>query len=171
VTESNSAVSFGFFLDNDLHTQANPMKQSATAILLSLVLTLAGCGGGGGNNGNINGTWTATLSNPDGTTAFGFTTNFVQGSGNNLNVVSFQFTTSGSCFSGEQTTETGSFALSGDFNGNVTGQFQFTISTMVIPVNRLTLTGTANNGTISGTWTLTGAPGCTGNGNFTMTRS
>ena len=143
------------------------MKQSAVALVLSLVLTLSGCGGGS-NSGNINGTWTAMLT---GDTAFAFTTNFTQGSGSNLTIVSFQFTTAGACFSDQQTRETGSFVLSGDFNGNLTGQFGFTISTMVVPVSTLTLTGTANNGTISGTWTLTGAPGCTGNGSFTMTRS
>ncbi len=146
------------------------MTKSAIALLLSLVFTLAGCGGGNSNMGNINGTWTATLTDAQGT-AFAFTTNFTQGSGNNLNIVSFQFTTAGACFSDQQTRETGSFVLSGDFNGNITGQFGFTISTMVVPVSTLTLMGTANNGTISGTWTLTGATGCTGNGSFTMTRS
>jgi len=75
------------------------MKLSAIALLLSLVFTLAGCGGGS-HPGNINGNWTATLTNPNGDTAFAFTTNFTQGSGSNLNIVTFQFTTSGSCFSG-----------------------------------------------------------------------
>jgi hypothetical protein len=146
------------------------MTKTAVALLLSLVLTLAGCGGGS-NSGNINGTWTATLTNPGGDTVFAFTTNFVQGSGNNLNIVSFQFTTSGSCFSGP-TSETGSFVLSGDFSGHVSGQFGFTISTTFPSDNNvLTLMGTANGNTISGTWTLTGVSGCTGNGNFTMTHS
>lgn len=147
------------------------MTKSGIALLLSLIVTLAGCGGGNSNMGNINGTWTATLTNPQGGTAFAFTTNFMQGSGNNLNVVSFQFTTSGSCFSGP-TSETGSFVLSGDFNGHVSGQFGFTISTTFPSDNNvLTLVGTVNGNTISGTWTLTGVSGCTGNGNFTMTHS
>lgn len=147
------------------------MKQSAIALLLSLVLTLAGCGGGNSNTGNINGTWTATLTNPDGSPAFAFTTNFTQGSGSNLNIVSFQFTSGGNCFSGP-TTETGSFTLAGDFNGNVTGQFGFTIKTPdTVPPNTLTLQGSVNGNTISGTWTLTGGLGCSGNGSFTMTHS
>lgn len=146
------------------------MKLSAIALLLSLFVTLAGCGGGS-HQDNINGTWTATLTNPNGDTAFAFTTNFAQGSGSNLNIVSFQFTTSGSCFSGP-TSETGSFSLAGDFNGNVTGQFGMTIST-TFPSNNnvLTLQGAVSGNTITGTWTLTGVPGCTGNGTFSMTHS
>jgi hypothetical protein len=42
----------------------------------------------------------------------------------------------------------------------------------VPPGNTLTLNGTLTNSTIMGTWTLTGlTSGCTGNGNFTMSRS
>lgn len=146
------------------------MKQTGIAILLSLVLTLAACGGGS-NSGNINGTWTATLTNPNGNTAFAFTTNFTQSSGSSLNIVSFQFTTAGSCFT-TPTTETGSFVLAGDFNGNVTGKFGFTISTEFPSNNNvLTLTGDVNGNTISGVWTLTGNTGCSGNGTFTMNRS
>ena len=146
------------------------MKLSAIALLLSLFVTLAACGGGS-HPGNINGNWTATLTNPNGDTAFAFTTNFVQGSGSNLNIVRFQFTTSGSCFSGP-TSETGSFSLGGDFNGNVTGQFGMTISTMFPSNNNvLTLQGAVSGNTITGTWTLTGVPGCTGNGTFSMTHS
>jgi hypothetical protein len=146
------------------------MKLSAIALLLSLFVTLAGCGGGS-HPGNINGNWTATLTNPNGDPAFGFTTSFTQGSGSNLNIVNFQFTTSGSCFSGP-TSETGSFTLAGDFNGNITGQFGMTIST-TFPSNNdvLTLQGAVNGNTITGTWTLTGVSGCTGNGNFTMAHS
>jgi len=144
------------------------MKLSVIALLLSLFVTLAGCGGGS-HQDNINGNWTATLSNPNGDTAFAFTTNFTQGSGSNLNIVSFQFTTAGNCFSGT-TSETGSFSLAGDFNGNVTGQFGMTISTTFSSNNDvLTLQGTVSGNSISGTWTLTGVPGCTGNGTFTMT--
>ncbi len=148
------------------------MKLPAIALLLSLFVTLAGCGGGNSNTSNINGTWTAALTNPDGSPAFAFTTNFTQGSGSDLNIVSFNFTTQGSCFTGQETNETGAFVLGGDFNGNVTGQFQFTISTKTVPVNTLTLTGAVTGRTISGTWTLTGTPPeCSGNGSFTMTHS
>jgi hypothetical protein len=144
-------------------------KKTGLAILLTLMLLLAGCGNGS-NGGTINGSWTAALTNTNGSEAFAFTTDFTQSSGNSLNIVNFSFTTSGSCFS-SPTTETGSFVLSGDFNGKVTGQFQFTISTMFpLQNNVLTMQGTANGNTISGTWTLTGSTGCTGNGNFTMNR-
>jgi hypothetical protein len=36
--------------------------------------------------------------------------------------------------------------------------------------NTLALAGTTSGNTISGTWTLTGSSGCTGNGTFTMTK-
>lgn len=147
------------------------MKHSALALLLTFLFTLAACGGGNSSSGNINGNWTATLTDAQGNAQFGFTTNFTAGSGNTLNIVSFQFTTAGSCFS-TPTTETGSFVLAGDFNGNVTGQFQMTIAT-VFPANNnvLTLNGGVNGNSITGTWTLTGGTGCTGNGAFTMHRS
>jgi hypothetical protein len=35
----------------------------------------------------------------------------------------------------------------------------------------LTLIGTVNGNTISGTWNLTGSTGCTGNGTFTLQTS
>ncbi len=45
-----------------------------------------------------------------------------------------------------------------------------TISTVFPALNNvLTLQGALNgDGSIAGTWTLTGQTGCTGNGNFTM---
>lgn len=64
------------------------------------------------------------------------------------------------------------YSLSGNFNGNVTGAFGMTISTMFPGTqNVLTLQGNVNNNTISGMWTLTGVQsGCTGSGNFTFTK-
>jgi hypothetical protein len=136
-----------------------------------LALVLAGCGSGAGN-GNINGTWTATLMNSGGTPTFAFQTAFTQGSGSNLNVVNFSFTTPGNCFASQQTTATGSFSLTGNFNGNVSGAFGMTIETTGAEKDVLTLQGTVNKGQITGTWTLTGTlASCTGSGNFTMTPS
>jgi len=145
------------------------LKTTGIAVLLAFIFLLAACGNGS-NGGNINGSWTASLTNPDGSPAFAFATNFTQGSGDSLNIVNFNFTTSGSCFT-SPTTETGSFVLSGDFNGNVSGKFQLTISTEFPSQNNvLTLDGTVNGNSVTGTWTLTGLTGCSGNGSFTMNR-
>ena len=124
----------------------------------------------GSGGGNINGNWAATLNNTNGTPNLAFTTSFTQGNGSNLNVVNFSFTTDNECFASQKVTETGSFGLSGNFNGQVTGTFGMTITaTGGADDGMLTLQGTVNNGKITGTWTLTGtATGCTGNGNFTM---
>ena len=146
-------------------------RKSGLVILLTLAFLLAGCGSGS-SSGNINGGWTATLTNPNGQTEFAFTTNFTQGSGNNLNIVNFTFTTAGTCFSGDTTTQTGSFSFSGDFNGHVTGTLGMTITTQSLPTNNvLALQGAVSGNTITGSWTLTGATGCSGNGTFTMTKS
>jgi hypothetical protein len=142
------------------------------ALPVVFALILGGCGGGSSSAGNINGTWTAALTNSDGTPAFNFTTSFTQASGTAVSVTNLNFTTSSDCFS-SQTAETGTFGFSGNFNGNATGTFGMTISTLFPAAqtnNVLTLQGTMSNNTISGTWTLTGVPGCTGNGSFTVTR-
>ena len=140
------------------------MKQLAIATILGLLVTLVACGNSN-NSGNINGTWTAALTN----TAFNFATSLSVNGDESLSVTNFSFSTSSPCFvSGES--ETGSFILSGNFNGNVTGKFQFTVQSGSPSGNTLALTGTANGNTISGMWTLTGGTGCNGSGNFTMTK-
>jgi len=142
------------------------MKTLAVAILLVAALTLAGCGSS--NPTNINGNWTATLT---GSQTFNFTTSIIENSDGTVSVSKFSFSSNSSCFvSGE--TETGTFALSGNFNGKVTGKFGMIVtSTGTASGNILTLTGDANGNTITGTWTLTGSSGCTGSGNFTMNKS
>jgi hypothetical protein len=144
------------------------MKQLAIAVLLVFVLTLTACGGAG-DPGTVNGNWTAALTNTDGTSAFAFTLFLTAAGSNGLNVTNFKFTTSSPCFL-TPTTETGSFGLGGNFNGNVTGSFGLSISTMSpAETNVLTLQGNVNGQTITGTWALTGATsGCTGSGNFTI---
>src|ERR1700694_6117791 len=128
-----------------------------------------GCGSNHSKSRHINGDWTAALTNSsDGSQAFTFTTSITENNDGTLSVASLTISAS-SCFvSGE--TESGSFALGGNFNGNVTGQFQFKVMSASPSNNVLTLTGTANGNTIKGTWTLTGGTGCQGSGNFTMTR-
>jgi hypothetical protein len=145
------------------------MKFIGVTCVLMLGVVLSACGGGGNSSGNINGTWTATLTNSDGSPAFAFTTVFTQSSGTSLTITNFSFSTSGSCFESEPVTETGSFGLTGDFNGRVSGTFAMTITQKNNPSNVLTLHGTVNNGVITGTWTLTGSVTCTGNGSFTAT--
>jgi hypothetical protein len=138
--------------------------------ILALGLAMAGCGSStNSGSGNINGAWTASLTNTDGTTAFGFAANFAQASGSSVTVTNFTITSPSPCFP-TTTTETGTFGLMGGSNGTATGTFGMTVSTMFPAAtnNVLTLTGAVNGKTISGTWTLTGLSGCSGNGSFTI---
>jgi len=144
------------------------MKQLALALLFLVGLTLAGCGSNS-NSSNINGTWKATLMSAGSTPVLTFGTSLVVNGNGSLNITNFSFTTNSPCFvSGE--TESGSFTLSGNFNGQARGSFGFTVNSGTPSGNTLTLAGTANGNTITGTWTLTGGSGCAGNGGFTMTR-
>jgi hypothetical protein len=146
------------------------MKQFAIAVTLALGLMLTACGGSSSSSNNISGNWTAALTNPDGSPAFAFTTTLNQSSGTSVSITSLSFTTSTPCFSSGGT-ETGSFVLSGNFNGSVTGSYQMIIQSGTPSGNVLTLQGAVKNNTITGTWTLTGVTsGCTGSGTFTMTK-
>ena len=140
----------------------------AATLLIGLLMT--GCGNGP-NSGNINGTWTAKLTNPDGTPAFAFTTNFTEMGNGTLDVTNLSFTSANSCFASQKTTATGSFGLAGNFNGNVSGTFGMTVSTSETTPNVLKLQGTVTGNVIAGTWTLSGSSGCSGNGAFTMNKS
>ena len=146
------------------------LKQLGMVAVCLLGFMLAGCGKG---SGNVNGNWTATLiSPPDATPVFAFTTTFTQGSGGTLGFTNFTFTTAGTCFATGPFSQTGSVSLSGNYNGNVTGSFAMTVTTMFPTTNNmLTLMGTVNGNTVAGTWTLTGGTGCSGNGNFTAIRA
>jgi hypothetical protein len=146
------------------------MKSLAVVLCLGLGLTRAGCGSSNRQSGNINGNWTATLTDTGGTQMFAFST-ALQATGNNGSVTinNFRFTTNSNCFVSDET-ESGTFALTGDFNGNVSGQFGMSVLSGSPGGNTLTLTGTISGNTMSGTWVLAGSPGCTGNGSFTMTR-
>jgi hypothetical protein len=145
------------------------MKILATTVVLGLGLALVGCGASS-KSGNINGNWTASLTDTNGTQMLAFSTSLMgTGSAGTLTVNNFHFSTNSGCFvSGE--TESGTFALSGDFNGNVSGQFGMSVLSGSPGGNTLTLTGTVSGNTISGTWTLAGGAGCSGSGKFTMTR-
>jgi hypothetical protein len=144
------------------------MKKFVLGVLLLTSLLLVGCSSDN-KAANINGTWTATLMDTNNNEAFAFQTSIVEASNGTLTISNFSFSTNSSCFvSGE--TESGAFSLSGDFNGHVSGNFGFSVQSGSPSGNVLTLTGTANGNTITGTWSLTGGAGCAGNGNFTMTR-
>lgn len=136
-------------------------------VLLALGLAMVGCGSGS-NSTNVNGNWSASLvSTQGGQAVYTFSTTFSEMSGGGLSITNFTFSSNGSCFVGA-TTETGSFTLSGDFNGNVKGTFGMTITGSG---NTLTLQGgVGSNNTITGTWSLTGSTACSGQGTFTFTR-
>lgn len=146
------------------------MKQFAVGLLLVAGLALVGCGSNSMNPANINGTWNASLVSTGGAQpVFTFGTSLVVNGDGSLSITKFTFNTSSPCFvSGE--TESGSFTLGGNFNGQVNGTFGFTVKSGTPTGNTLTLSGTASGNTISGIWTLAGGTGCAGNGTFTMTR-
>jgi len=136
-------------------------------LVLGLAALLAGCST---DHSSINGTWTAVLSDTNGSQAFNFTTALTAVSNNGLNVTNLNFNTQEPCFPGTSTA-TGAFVLSGTFNGISSGGFQMTVNSSS-GSNQLQLNGTANNNSIPGTWTLTGSTsGCTGSGTFTMNKS
>lgn len=137
----------------------------AVAILLVVIPALAGCGANSHVVGNINGHWAATL-NSSGADTFVFNTLLTVHSDGSLGSSNFTFAVNNTqCFP-STTTETGSFTLQGNFNGQVRGMFQYTITGA--EGNILKLNGTVNSGQITGTWMLSGTTGCGGNGNFTM---
>jgi hypothetical protein len=147
------------------------MKRFGIVFFLVICLISAACGGGSSNSSDtLTGNWTANLTNTDGTLAFTFTTSFTQSNGSTITGTNLTFTVSSGCFT-SAATQTGSFVLSGNFNGNISGSFQLTITSATPSDNTLTLQGTVNNNAITGGWTLAGlTPGCTGEGDFTFTR-
>ncbi len=136
-------------------------------LVLGLAALLAACST---DHSSINGTWTAVLSDTNGSQAFNFTTALTAVSNNGLNLTNLNFNTQEPCFPGTSSA-TGAFVLSGTFNGISSGGFQMTVNSSS-GSNQLQLNGTANNNSIAGTWTLTGSTsGCTGSGTFTMNKS
>jgi len=143
------------------------MKQCGIVMLLTVVLLLSACGNSNSStSGNVNGNWSVTATNLDGTSSFTFTMTLSQGNGTSVNVSNFSLITEDACF-GTAGSESASFVLTGNTNNVITGTYQMEIQSGSPSGNTLTVAGTLNNGTITGTWTLAGT-GCTGNGNFTM---
>ena len=144
------------------------MKKLAVAMVLVAGLVMWGCGSNS-NNRNINGTWSATLTDNSQNQVFSFSTALVDNGDGTVNVTKLSFSTNSPCFvSGD--TESGTFGLSGNLNGNVKGTFGMTIKSGTPSGNVLSLSGTVNGNTISGMWTLTGTGNCSGSGTFTMTK-
>ena len=144
------------------------MRHFILSVVCGLTVLLAACGNGSGSP--INGNWSATLTNTDGSTALVFSVSLSNNNGA-VTVSNLNFTTSSSCFS-SGTTGTGEFTLTGTTSGVTTGTFQMTLQSGTSNsngTNQLTLQGTLNNNAITGTWNLTGTgSGCSGSGNFTM---
>ena len=145
------------------------MKKIAAVLLLGITLILSGCGANSTANANINGMWKATLTNSS-ATEFSFLTNLTVNADGSLGTTSFSFTLDNTpCVFGA-TTESGSFMLTGNFNGKVSGSFHYVIMTTGVEANILTLDGTVSGGQVTGTWSVSGATAnCAGNGTFTMT--
>ena len=134
------------------------------ASLLAVALVLGGCGSSGTlTSNNINGNWTATLTNSDGSLAYQFSATFAQGSGSELSITNLTYTASSACpaLTSEGQVQ-GSFAVA-------TGAFAMTQTLLNVGGPILSLQGKAGNGRISGQWTLSGlVPRCSGNGSFTI---
>lgn len=148
------------------------MKYLWSAMLLALIAISAACAGNSHNNGNVNvsGNWSAALLDANGNQEFSFTTSLVQQSNNGVSGESLTFTTNSACFANGGT-ETGAVTLNGNTSGVTSAGLQLTIvSSGASAGNTLTLNGTYQNNNVSGTWTLNGGVGCTGNGTFSMTK-
>lgn len=150
------------------------MNKSSAVLLLGIALTFAlifsGCGSNSTTtNGNINGTWSATLANSTLANMFVFSTHLTGNADGTLGTTNFSLTLNNSPCTFSSSTETGTFMLTGNFNGQVSGKFHYVVMSTGVEVNTLTLDGTVSGGQINGTWTVTGATAnCTGFGTFTM---
>lgn len=150
------------------------MYRFAMAIIVSVVLASLGCGGGSTPN-VIEGQWNASLTNPDGTTAFTFTATLTQ-SGKVIDVTDFILGKPSQCF-GKQTSESGFFMNPLTTHGVTSGTFGMSVqSDPAAPdtQNTLVLSGEFQRNTIWGTWKLTqpvelcNDPQNANSGNFVM---
>jgi len=146
------------------------MKKTAAAlVLLGITLIFSGCGSNSNATGNINGMWSATLANSTLANDFIFATNLTVNAGGSLGTTNFSLTLNNTPCSFPATTESGTFTITGNFNGQVSGKFHYVVMSTGVEVNTLTLDGTVSGGQITGSWTVSGATAnCTGFGTFTM---
>jgi hypothetical protein len=167
------------------------MNKLALVAVLALLLGFCGCGTSTSNtsvvNTTANGTWEATLTGGSGNgSLLNFVTQFTVTDQGPLNITSVAFFNVGpnACFTTgmNQENETGSANFGTNSNGTVVGTLSLTINSVNPAGNTLTLTGTLtgtsngtttttgvlSNGVVSGTWTLKGGAGCTGQGDFLL---
>jgi len=142
------------------------MRKIHATALLGTVLMLVGCGS---SPQDINGSWRAQLFSLTNSNAYSFSANLTRGTGASVNVSTFTFANSPSCFVA-QTTQSATFNVTGSTNGIKIGNFMMTVTARSSGnQNLLSIQGARNpDGTITGTWTLTGSTSCSGNGTFTM---
>ena len=145
------------------------MKKLSIVMLLGISLILSSCGSGSHATGNINGMWSATLSNSTLANDFIFMTRLTVNADGSLGTTSFNITLNSTPCTFATTTERGSFTITGNFNGQVSGKFHYVVMSTGVEVNTLTLDGTVSGGQITGNWTVSGATAnCSGFGTFTM---
>lgn len=142
------------------------MRKIIVPNLLGMLLLLASCGGGK-TPSSINGHWAATLQNLNVAGSIGFTAQLAQSTGTSVAVLNFAFTSSDSCLP-SQTVESATFSAT----GNLSGVFGMNITSQGGQSSVLTIQGNlasnSANESITGTWSLTGTSGCSGNGTFVM---
>jgi hypothetical protein len=151
------------------------------AILLLVAIMLNGCGSSRPTAQSVTGgVWSASLSGGEGSASgFSFITQFTVDSSGTLSFSRFEFINQGNCFPLDGGAVSGNMGLTENMaTGQVTGSMTLTVAgngntlTLSSPdgVNG-TLTGTTlSNGSVTGTWTVSGGTGCTGGGgSFTMT--
>ena len=145
------------------------MSRLVSVVLLGVTLIFSGCGSNStATNANINGTWSAALANST-TNMFTFSTHLTVNADGTLGTTNFSLTLDNSPCTFTSSTESGTFMLTGNFNGQVSGKFHYVVMSTGVEVNTLTLDGTVSGGQITRAWTVTAATAnCTGNGTFTM---
>jgi len=146
------------------------MRKRVVGILLAVPLVLSACGSNSSTTATTtaSGTWQADIMGGAGEAgALSFITSFSIGSGGALSVSSIQFINVQTCFASDATAS-GTLVVTTGTNNVVTGTLSFQV---VSGGSTLSLSGTENGTTITGTWTLTGGTGCTGSGTFTMTQA
>ena len=149
------------------------MKKLAIVVVLMLELLVIGCGNDTTTaQTDTSGNWQAVLTGGAGeASVLSFNTKFTVNGDGSLSVTSIQFLTVGTCFvsgaTGSGTANVTTDATTGALSGTLT----LVVQSGNPAGNTLTLNGTVDSNTTTGTWVLTGGEGCNGSGDFTMKKS